>query len=167
MAELLAQGLSGTLHFDGIWVTIERTGFRAKATVGSGEKRLNVATITAVQWKEPTSMVHGYISFTVPGGVESKSRAGRQTRNAAKDENSIVVKKSQAEQFHVVKRAIEDAIAGQYQQPQQSNASYASTTTPPPPPAVAIPAGWYTAPDGACQRYWDGSQWTEHTAPLA
>ncbi len=27
----------------------------------------------------------------------------------------------------------------------------------------AQPAGWYPAPGG--QRYWDGKQWTEHTAP--
>lgn len=28
-----------------------------------------------------------------------------------------------------------------------------------------MPAGWY--PNGDVQRYWDGSAWTEHTAPLA
>src|ERR1035437_5769593 len=28
------------------------------------------------------------------------------------------------------------------------------------------PAGWYPQPDGT-QRYWDGSAWTEHTAPGA
>lgn len=33
----------------------------------------------------------------------------------------------------------------------------------PPPPSV--PAGWY--PQGDVQRYWDGSAWTDHTAPLA
>jgi hypothetical protein len=36
--------------------------------------------------------------------------------------------------------------------------------TPPPPPPSAVPAGWY--PQGDVQRYWDGSAWTEHTAPL-
>lgn len=28
-----------------------------------------------------------------------------------------------------------------------------------------MPAGWY--PNGDVQRYWDGSTWTDHTAPLA
>ncbi len=28
------------------------------------------------------------------------------------------------------------------------------------------PAGWYPSGDGS-QRYWDGSQWTEHSAPMA
>ena len=33
-------------------------------------------------------------------------------------------------------------------------------TTPP------TPAGWYPDPDGSGgQRYWDGSEWTEHRAP--
>lgn len=31
---------------------------------------------------------------------------------------------------------------------------------------AAQPAGWYPAADGS-QRYWDGIQWTEHTAPAA
>ncbi len=27
------------------------------------------------------------------------------------------------------------------------------------------PPGWYPDPSGAGQRYWDGTAWTEHTAP--
>jgi hypothetical protein len=35
-----------------------------------------------------------------------------------------------------------------------------------PPPSV--PASWYPDPNnGKIQRYWDGTRWTEHTAPLA
>jgi len=30
---------------------------------------------------------------------------------------------------------------------------------------TTTPAGWYSDPSGAGQRYWDGAQWTEHTAP--
>lgn len=32
-------------------------------------------------------------------------------------------------------------------------------------PARTIPPGWY--PHGNIQRYWDGSAWTDDTAPLA
>jgi hypothetical protein len=39
-----------------------------------------------------------------------------------------------------------------------------AASTPPPPPPPGVPADWY--PDGAVQRYWDGTAWTEHTAPL-
>jgi hypothetical protein len=35
-----------------------------------------------------------------------------------------------------------------------------------PPPSADVPPGWYQDPDRACQRYWDGSRWTERTAPL-
>lgn len=38
-----------------------------------------------------------------------------------------------------------------------------TSSVPPPPPTVVVPAGWYS--NGAMQRYWDGSAWTEHTAP--
>ncbi|WP_394855679.1 DUF2510 domain-containing protein [Rhodococcus globerulus] len=43
-----------------------------------------------------------------------------------------------------------------------------AASTPPPPPPASVPAGWYPDANGApAQRYWDGSAWTEHTAPLA
>jgi hypothetical protein len=45
----------------------------------------------------------------------------------------------------------------------------AAPAPPPPPPPEqvepATPAGWYPDPQGEGQRYWDGTKWTEHTAP--
>jgi hypothetical protein len=43
----------------------------------------------------------------------------------------------------------------------------AAAAPPPPPPdeaPPAMPAGWYSDPEGAGQRYWDGKNWTEHRA---
>ncbi len=34
-----------------------------------------------------------------------------------------------------------------------------------PPVAQSVPAGWYPAPSGVGQEYWDGGQWTGHRAP--
>jgi hypothetical protein len=35
-------------------------------------------------------------------------------------------------------------------------------------PSPSVPAGWYPDPtQPGTQRYWDGSQWTEHRAPLS
>src|SRR5262245_58161490 len=96
---LEAKGHNGQVTFDGNFVTITRKGFLGRASVGKGEKRLPVATITSVQWKPPGSMVNGYISFTVAGATERRSKFGRQTRDAVHDENAVVVRKSQAEQF--------------------------------------------------------------------
>lgn len=38
----------------------------------------------------------------------------------------------------------------------------------PPPPPTLPPAGWHADPRGTpgVLRYWDGAQWTEHTAPI-
>lgn len=36
---------------------------------------------------------------------------------------------------------------------------------PAPPVVHRVPAGWYLAPDGAGQEYWNGVQWTGHRAP--
>jgi len=30
---------------------------------------------------------------------------------------------------------------------------------------ATVAAGWYASPEGSGQRYWDGSAWTDHTAP--
>ncbi|MFZ2239824.1 MAG: DUF2510 domain-containing protein [Gordonia amarae] len=42
------------------------------------------------------------------------------------------------------------------------------SSPPLPSPPVPVPAGWYPDPQNVqLQRYWDGGQWTEHTAPIA
>jgi hypothetical protein len=58
-----AKGVNGTVEFDGDFVTIKRTGTLARMTVGKGDKRIPVAQITAVQWKPPSALIRGFISF--------------------------------------------------------------------------------------------------------
>jgi hypothetical protein len=106
-----ATGYNGQVRFDGEYVTITRKGFLARMTVGKGEKRIHISQITAVQWKPPGAMVNGYIQFTVPGGIEMRSAFGKQTANAARDENSVIVTKMEAPAFEVLRDAIDDAIA--------------------------------------------------------
>ena len=48
-----AKGHNGQVAFDGDFVTINRKGFFARTSVGKGDKRIPVASIAAVQWKEP------------------------------------------------------------------------------------------------------------------
>lgn len=106
------KGVNGTLIFDGTWVTIDLgKGFLARSTVGKGEKKIALTQITSVRWKQPSAMVRGYISFTLPGGVETRSRFGKQTKDAAQDENAVIVAHSQAEEFLALKAKIEDALA--------------------------------------------------------
>lgn len=33
-------------------------------------------------------------------------------------------------------------------------------------PMSPTPPGWYSAPEGPFERWWDGAQWTAHTRPL-
>lgn len=110
MEPISAKGVNGQVSFDGQFVTISRSGAMARMTVGKGEKRIPVSSITAVQWKAPTRLVRGFIQFSVLGGNEAKSRVGRQTTDAAKDENSVVVGHRDAEDFQALRAAIEQAL---------------------------------------------------------
>lgn len=105
------KGHTGTVVWDGDFITIKRTGFNARMTVGKGEKRIPVASITAVQWKPAGAMVNGYIQFSMGGGNESRAQFGSQTTNAVKDENSVVFTKKQMPDFAELRSALEEAIA--------------------------------------------------------
>ncbi|MDQ6933911.1 MAG: DUF4429 domain-containing protein [Actinomycetota bacterium] len=96
---LSAKGHNGTVTFDGTFVTISRKGFLARASVGKGDKRIPVGSITSVQWKPPGAAVNGFIAFSLGGGNERQSRFGHQTAGAAHDENSVIVRRSQEATF--------------------------------------------------------------------
>jgi len=68
------QGRNGVVSFDGPFVTINRKGFVARATVGKGEKRIPVGSISAVQLKPAGPMMNAFIQFTMPGGNERSLR---------------------------------------------------------------------------------------------
>lgn len=111
MTTITAKGRNGTLHFDGQFVTIARSGFLARGTIGKGEKRIPVSSIAAVQWKPAGAMANGFIQLTLPGGNEKQSRFGHQTADAVTDENSVVFTRKQMPDFEVVRNALESAIA--------------------------------------------------------
>ena len=107
---ITAKGQNGTVTFDGQTVTIARKGFLAASTTGTGEKRIPLRSIQAVQLK-PAGIGQGFISFTVAGGVEKQSRFGRQSFDATKDENSLVFLRKSNADMTAVRDAIEQAIA--------------------------------------------------------
>lgn len=108
------KGHGGQITFDGQYVTITRKGFLARATIGKGEKRLHISQISAVQWKPAGFAVNGFIQFTVPGGIERRSKRGSQTTQAAKDENSVVFTKAQQSSFEKLRAALDQAIAAHH-----------------------------------------------------
>jgi len=107
---LCVAGHTGQVAFDGSFVAITRKGFLARASVGKGEKRIPIRSISAVQWKPAGVMVNGFIQFTVPGGNERRSGFGHQTTDAAHDENSVVFTKNQMPAFEHLRTEVERAI---------------------------------------------------------
>ncbi|MFJ2017233.1 DUF4429 domain-containing protein [Streptomyces nodosus] len=112
--DMHAKGTGGEIHFDGQYVTIRHAGFLGRLSVGKGEKRLHVSQISAVQWKPAGRVVNGFIQFTIPGGNEVRSEFGKQTFDAAGDENSMVFTRQQAPAFEALRAAIDTAIAQQH-----------------------------------------------------
>ena len=84
---------------------------RAAARLGGGEKRIPIKHITAVQWKDPGALTNGFIAFTIPGGSEKQSKFGRQTTDASKDENAVMVGPKHVASFKEIRDAIEAAIS--------------------------------------------------------
>jgi hypothetical protein len=127
---LEAVGVNGQIQFDGTTITILRRGFVARTTIGKGEKAIPVRSVTAVQWKPAGMGVRGFIQLTVPGGNERRSQLGRQTTDAARDENSVLFSKTQQPSFEVVRQAVQQAITQHLSGP----------GVPPPVPTLSVAA---------------------------
>jgi uncharacterized protein DUF4429 len=111
MTTITAKGHKGTIHFDGLTVTIERKGFLARAATGKGSKQVPVRSFTAVQFKPAGLVVNGFIQFTIAGGIERRSQFGRSTTDAAHDENSVVFTYGQRAVFEELGDAVQAAVA--------------------------------------------------------
>lgn len=96
-------GVTGQVTFNGEFVIIDRRKRRAKRTIGKGEKRIAISSITAVAWKPATHLSPGSIQFTLPGAREKRARL---------DENSVVFTRKQMPDFEHLRKIIERAIAG-------------------------------------------------------
>jgi hypothetical protein len=108
-----AKGHTGTVEFDGKFVTIRRSGMLGRLSVGKGEKRIPLRSISSLQMKPAGPMVNGFLSFSLAGGMETQSQFGSQTKAAARDENSVVFTRKQQPAFQEIRSVIEDAIAAQ------------------------------------------------------
>jgi hypothetical protein len=102
--------LGASVLFDGTFITIRRKGFN-RLTVGKGEKRIPVRSVTAVQFKPAGPMVNGFIQFSLGGGNEARSRFGRQTVDAVNDENSVIFTRKQQGAFTALRDMIDAAVA--------------------------------------------------------
>lgn len=110
----LAVGVGGYCAFDGQFLTIQHVGALGRMTVGKGVKRVPLASISAVQIKPAGAIMSGFIQFTLPGSNERRSEFGRQTFDAAGDENSIVFVGDQEPAFLAFREVLEQAIAARH-----------------------------------------------------
>jgi Domain of unknown function (DUF4429)/Short C-terminal domain len=115
------KGYNGTVTFDGQSIAIVRTGL-GRVTVGKGQIRIPVSSVTAVQWKPAGPMVNGYIHFSMLGSSDRRSRGfGRQTADKGHDQNSVIFLRRQMPAFEELRAAVEAAIQrGSAQQPTAS-----------------------------------------------
>ena len=101
---LTAYGHNGQLRLDGGWLIINRKGVLAFIGHGmKGEKRIPLAHVTSVQFKEAGPVVNGYIQFGVLGGTESKAGILAATM----DENTVMFRLSQQPAFQAIRQAVE------------------------------------------------------------
>ena len=106
MAELYAKGTNGLITIDGDWLTIDRKGF-GHAGHSQEDRRIPLASITAVQLQSARMFTNGFIRFTVTGSPEL--RGGLQ--NAMRDENAVIFSRRQAKGFNMIRAAVEQSIA--------------------------------------------------------
>lgn len=104
------KGYSGTILFDGSFVTIVRKGFLARATIGKGEKKIPIKSISSIQWKPAGAFMNGYIEFSLGGGNESRSQFGHATMDATKNENAVIFTKKQMPEFEKLRTVLEKAM---------------------------------------------------------
>lgn len=97
----------GYVSFDGHFVTIQRHGL-GRFNVGKGIKRIPLTAISSIQIKPQGLAVPGFIQFSLAGGNEKTSEFGRQTRDASKDENSMLISNARNNEFEFV--ALRDAV---------------------------------------------------------
>ena len=112
MCGMRANGLNGSVEFDGQTLTIRRGGFAGQ---GRGEKVIPLSAIGAVQLRKPSfglASTDGAWSVSVMGEAQSsESRRGRG--NARKqgrfDENTIILGSWHVKAFEALGEAIESA----------------------------------------------------------
>ena len=99
MAELYAKGTNGVVAIDGDWLTIDRKGV--------GDRRIPLASITAVEVQQARMFTNGFIRFTVPGSPEFQGGV----QSAMRDENAVTFRWGQAKGFNMIRAAVEQSIS--------------------------------------------------------
>ena len=112
---LRAKGQNGQVEFDGRNVTIRRGGFYGTMTVGRGDKVIPVQSITGVRYRKASlgGTIRGVIEFTVPGGMEQRTRAGHQAVDEIHNDNAVVILRPKHNpEFEAIRDAVLATVQG-------------------------------------------------------
>lgn len=104
---LHAKGHNGQVTVDGDWLTIERKGL-GRVGHSKGDRRIQLASIQAVQMRPAGTFGNGFIKFTIPGSPESRGGLS----DAMQDENAVIFTKKQQGDFDALRAHIEQYISG-------------------------------------------------------
>ncbi|MGC0364834.1 hypothetical protein ABH922_002818 [Rhodococcus sp. 27YEA15] len=165
----------GSIHFKmskhpvaGARATVEVGGTQRRTTatrmvVGS-VVTLGVGTAIGAMAKKKTNNI--YLTIDLEDGqvimVEAKSKQESNARKfaaAVNQASAVASKRATHSEPESAQAPVPEFV--------ESIREDVTAVSAPPPPPPSVPAGWYPDPSGnPMQRYWDGGQWTDHTAPL-
>jgi len=103
------EGVGAMIEVRSAGLAITRQGASSFFIHGlKGEKLLPFKSITAVQVREPTRKMSGYIQFSLLGGIESN----RGIWDASKDENTVLFAHEQLTRFLALRNLVEERLSG-------------------------------------------------------
>jgi hypothetical protein len=103
---LFAKGHNGQITISGDWMTIGRKGF-GRVGHSKGDRRIPLATITAVQVRPAGAIANGFLRVTIPGSPDRRGGLN----DATNDENAVIFTKKHAAEFAAVQTYIETYIS--------------------------------------------------------
>lgn len=102
-------------------ISITRNGAASLVLHGlKGEKRFAYSSITAIQFRDATKMMSGYIQFSILGGNESRTGIW----DATKDENTVMFTFEQSASFQKLRDLVEARM-----QPSHSSLAHPAPST--------------------------------------
>ena len=100
-----AEGANGQVELHESKIVIKRKGLLAKlGHMGKGDKEIPLSSITSIQFKDAGRLTNGYIQFGQSGYSESDGGAF----DAANDENSVMFKRKQQDDFEELRERINE-----------------------------------------------------------
>ena len=108
---LTATGPTGSITFDGRFVTLNRT---RSNFVDRGSREIPIGQISGTQWKNATMFLSGHLKLLIPGSTERQvGQSGAFKSDILRDPNAIVFGRKHQSAFEKVRTAISQAIIGQ------------------------------------------------------